>query len=109
MHVVEEHRSPDGLLTLMVWRDPDGDITVGFDGFSWHTHADILAGMSDLPEDAALREFVDDTLNGRSIIAVARVGRTIRDVWITDTAEADKHKPEDETIEFRYWDGSLVV
>jgi hypothetical protein len=65
--------------------------------------------MSDLSESAALREFVDDTLNGRSIIAVARVGGTIRDIWITYTAEAHKHKPEDETIEFRYWDGSLVA
>lgn len=94
MQVVEEHRSPDGLLKLVVWRDPDGDITVGFDGFSWHTHADILAGLSDLPDDAAVREFVDDTLGGRLIIAVSRVGDIIRNVWVTDTAEADKYKPE---------------
>jgi len=109
MQIVEEHRSPDGLFKLVVWRDPEGDTTVGFDGFSWHTHADILADMSDLPEDAAMREFVDDTLDGRSIIAVSRVGDTIRDVWVTDTAKADKYKPEGETIEFRYWDGSLVA
>jgi len=49
---------------------------------------------------------VDDLLNSRAIIAIARVGDTIRDVWVTDTRIPDKYKPEDETIEFRYWDGS---
>jgi hypothetical protein len=39
----EQHVTPDGALTLVVARDDDGDITVGFDGFPWHTHGDLLA------------------------------------------------------------------
>ena len=102
--IIEEHRSPDGLLRFLVSSDLDGDIALGFDGFSWHTHADILASLSGLSGDEAVRQFVDDLLNGRAIIAIARVGDTIRDVWVTDGPFPDKYKPEDETVEFRYWD-----
>ena len=42
MAIVERHTSPDGLLELIVDRADDGDWTVGFDGFAWHTHGDIL-------------------------------------------------------------------
>src|SRR5436190_18117200 len=38
----EEHRTPDGALTLVVSHEDD-DITIGFDGFQWHTHGDVLA------------------------------------------------------------------
>jgi hypothetical protein len=41
--ILEEHRSPDGLLRFIVTRDEQGDISLGFDGFVWHTHADVLA------------------------------------------------------------------
>ena len=105
LQLVEQHRSPDGLLTLKVGREADGDVCIGFDGYSWHTHADILASLSGLREDEAVRRFVDGLLGGRAIIAVARVGGKIRDVWVADEPVADKYKPDDETIEFRYWDG----
>jgi hypothetical protein len=105
LQLVEQHRSPDGLLTLKVGREADGDVCIGFDGCSWHTHADILASLSGLREVEAVRQFVDGLLGGRAIIAVARVGGKIRDVWVADEAIADKYKPDDETIEFRYWDG----
>ena len=109
MHILEEHRSPDGLLRFLSGRSDDGDITLGFDGFSWRTHADILASMYGLSEDAAVRQFVDGLLNNRAIIAIARVDGKIRDIWVADTAIPDKYKPEDEIIEFRYWDGRLIT
>lgn len=109
LHLVEQHISPDGMLTLKVGHEDDGDVCVGFDGYSWHTHADILASLSGLGEDAAVRKFVDDVIGGRAIIAVARVAGQVRDVWIADEAVPDKYKPEDETIEFRYWDGRPVT
>jgi hypothetical protein len=105
MHILEEHRNQDGSLRFLVGRGPDGDISLGFDGFAWHTHADVLSSLSGLSQDAAVRLFVDDLLNSRTINAVARVGGRIRDVWVTETTTPDKHKPEDETIEFRYWSG----
>jgi hypothetical protein len=107
--IIEEHQSPDGLLRFMVSRDLDGDIALGFDGFPWHTHADILASLSGLSGNAPVRQFVDDLLNGRAIIAIARAGNTIRDVWVTDEPSPDKYKPENETIEFRYWDGTPAI
>jgi hypothetical protein len=107
--IIEEHRSADGLLRFLVIRDLDGDIALGFDGFPWHTHADILASLSGLSENEPVRQFVDDLLNGRAIIGIARVGDTIRDVWVTDRPSPDKYKPEDETVEFRYWDGTPAL
>ena len=62
----------------------DGDISLGFDGFTWHTHADILAELSGMSEDVALRNYVDALLNDQAIIAIARVGGKIQDVWIAD-------------------------
>jgi hypothetical protein len=109
MHILEEHRSPDGLLRFLVCRSGDGDISLGFDSFTWHTHADILASLSGLSENVAVKQFVDDVLSSRAIIAVARVDGNIRDVWVTDTPSPDKYKPDNETIEFRYWDGRSAV
>ena len=109
LQLIEQHRSPDGLLTLKVGREADGDVCIGFDGYSWHTHADILASLSGLREDEAVRQFVDDLIGGRAIIAVARVSGKVRDVWVVDEPTPDKYKPDDETIEFRYWDGRSVA
>ena len=83
----------------------DGDISLGFEGFPWHTHADILASLSGLPPAAAVRRYVDDLLAGRSVIAIARIGERIRDVWVTEGEFDDKYKPDEETVEFRCWDG----
>ena len=109
LHLIEEHRSPDGLLTFKVGREDDGDYCLGFDGYSWHTHADILASQSRLGEAEAVRQFVGDLVGGRAIIAIARVDGKIRDIWIADAPVPDKYKPDDETIEFRYWDGRPVA
>lgn len=108
-HLFEEHHSPDGILTLKIERKDNGDVCIGFDGYSWHTHGDSLASLSGLQEDKAVRQFIDAVIGGRAIIAIARVAGLIRDVWVTDESIPDKYKPEDETIEFRYWDGTAVA
>jgi hypothetical protein len=106
MATVEEHISPDGRLRLIVDADADGDLAVGFDGFQWHTHADLLASFSGLSEAEAVRRFVDDLLQDRSVIAVRRTAAEVRDVWISDEPEDDAADPiEGETIELRYWSG----
>ena len=56
-----------------------------------------------------MRQFVDDLVSGRAIIGISRVGGEIRDVWVADELVPDKYKPDDETIEFRYWDGKPVA
>ena len=110
MSLLEEHRTPDGSFRFIVDRDGDGDVALGFDGFSWHTHGDILAALSGLPLEAAVRQFVDALLSGHSVIAVSRIGGEVRDVWVADPPyEADQYTPPEETIEFRRWDGSAVA
>jgi hypothetical protein len=103
--IIEQHCTPDGLLRFIVVRNDDGDISLGFEGFASHTHADILASLSGLPQDAAVRQYVDDLLGGRSVIGVARIGERIREAWVADAPHEDQYKPDSETIEFRYWDG----
>src|SRR6266850_5814500 len=109
MDIIEEHRTPDGLLRFIVERSDDGDLSLGFDGFPSHTHGDILASLSGLPIDVAVRDYIDALLSGRSFIGIARVAGKIRDVWVTDDPHPDKYKPDNETMEFRYWDGRPVA
>jgi hypothetical protein len=103
-----DHVSPDGALRFLV-RSPDGDITMGFDGYPWHTHADVLAALSSVsPEDAAKR-FVADLISNKLTFAVATVSGTVRDIWITDDLTNDLRRcPPEETIEFRLWDGAKI-
>ena len=109
MNVLQRHESPDGLLCLLVG-DVDGDTCIGFDGFTWHTHGDILASLSGLSEIEAISTFVSEILSGQRVIAVSRVPGTIREAWVSDDPGADlKYKPEEEYIEFRYWDGTNVA
>lgn len=110
MQILERHDSPDGLLKFVIGREEDGDVYLGFQGVGWHTHADILASSSGLSEDVAVRQFVDLLLTDQTVVAVVRIGGQIRDVWISDDPAKDaKYKQSDETLEFRYWSGTLAV
>ena len=108
----EQHQSPDGSFRLLVIRDSD-DITVGFDGYPWHTHGDVIAGEltlaggpSTTPEDA-VRRFVEDLIEGRIPLTVVRAGGEIRDVWASYLPESDDPgRPDDEELELRRWDGA---
>ena len=109
MNVIEEHRSPDNLLRLIVTRDDDGDISIGFDGWAWHTHGDILASLSGLPESEAVRQFVDHIIGDNQIIVVSRVNGEVRDVWPTEDLKAEfEYKPTEELLEFRRWSGVIA-
>lgn len=103
-----EYVSPDGALRLLVIA-PGGDITIGFAGYTWHTHGDILPGADADSPEAAARRFVDDVLSGRSTIAVLSAGDVIRDVWVTDDPAKERSFCEPgETIAFRLWDGTKI-
>jgi hypothetical protein len=118
MNVIEEHISVDGLLRFVACRDYDGDMTLGFavvcregdndmtSRFYGHTHADILASLYGLPETEAVRNYIDDILEDRTVIAVSRIDDGIRDIWVSDAPVSElSYKPSEETIEFRYWSG----
>jgi hypothetical protein len=108
----ERYHSPDGELTLVVLSEAD-DVSIGFDGFEWQTHGDLLAADypseagSRLTAESAARRLVEDIVTNRAIIVVRRVDGEIRDVWITDDVQEElRDQQPGETMEFRYWDGS---
>jgi hypothetical protein len=53
---------------------------MGFEGFARHTHADVLAATYGIANEAAVKRFVGDLLNNRSIIVILRRGKTVVDI-----------------------------
>jgi hypothetical protein len=106
MPIVERHTSPDGLLELIVDLT-DGDWAVGFNGFEWHTHGDLLTDEYGGPPAAAVRAFVDDILASRRAFVISLIDGKIRDVWMTAALSSDwmKYAGPGETIERRFWNG----
>lgn len=107
MAIVERHVSPDGLLRLIVECDDD-DWAVGFEGFAWHTHGDLLEpfGYAGTVEQR-VRAFVDDIVASRWVIVVSRLDGMLHDAWVTDdpTRNELKYAEPNETIEKRLWNG----
>lgn len=109
---IGEYVSPDGKLKFLV-TCPEGDWTLGFDGFPAHTHGSILAGLSGLDEVTAVDRYVADLIGNVSVIALRRVSGVLSDAWITDDPAEEvlsqqKYGNPDETVEFRLWNGSVV-
>jgi hypothetical protein len=108
MIIRQTHDSPDGQLRLQVVEADDGDVAIGFAGFAWHTHADILAAPGGLPEDTAVAACIRSVLGNQAVIVVLRVGDAVRDGWVTeDPAGESRYLENGEALELRYWDGSL--
>ena len=104
--MLEEHVSPDGQLRFRVVTDEDGVVTLGFDGFPWHTHADILAVTTGRSVEEVVRQFVGDLLSGESVIVLWSVGDELRDVCVSDDPARDASCAlPGESVVLRYWDG----
>lgn len=87
MTVLEEYISPDGCLRFRVAASSDGDLTlcfVGSGGFTGHTHADIIAARSGQPAAKAARQYVDDLLGDRAVIALLGGPGVTPAVWVVD-------------------------
>jgi hypothetical protein len=101
-----EHVSPDGLLRFIVVTQDNGDVELGFDGFAWHTHADILSAVARVSEAEAIEQFISDLLCNRLVIALSRVGNVVKDVWVTDNPVSEtRYLSDGESVELRYWNG----
>lgn len=99
--------SPDGALTFLVIRK-DGEVSLGFDGVPSHTHGDIEAELSGLPEEEAVAQYVARLVSNKSLIAIATVDGKIRDIWVsTIPPEPDEYKPANEIVTYRFWDSTL--
>jgi hypothetical protein len=105
MEIVADYFSPDRLLRLVITREDD-DLSIGFDGYGWHTHGDVLAAISGLPAPDAVQAFVERILADDQVIAVLRIGDKIQDIWPTDGPYSElKHLQPGESMEFRRWSG----
>ena len=105
MKPTREYVSPDNQLRFVVDHD-EQDVSLGFEGLPWHTHANVLASEFGISEELAVNRFVRDLLSNHCILAASRIGGTIRDVWITADPQSDlPYKSDDEVLEFRYWSG----
>jgi hypothetical protein len=72
MNTAQEHTTPDGALRFIVSYD-GVDTTLGFDGYEWHTHGDMLAAKYGLSEAAAIEQFLSDVVGGRAVIAISKI------------------------------------
>jgi hypothetical protein len=111
--LVGEYVSPDGHLRLLV-TCPDGDWTIGFDGFPWHTHGSILADLSGQDEVSAVEHFLADLTTNVSVIGVKRTSGKLTEVWVSDDptenlADHQRFGEPNATLEFRFWDGTAVL
>jgi hypothetical protein len=97
------HVSPDGKLCLIV-ETVDNDRSVGFEGYSWHTHGDILARLYELDAEAAIEKFIKQITNGELVIAVLSKCGNVTDIWVSDDPQSETLSAG-ETIQFRLWDG----
>jgi hypothetical protein len=73
MAIVERHLSADGLLQLIVDLADDGDWSVGFEGYAWHTHGDMLTHDYGGSPESAVRAFVSDILTSQRVIVISRL------------------------------------
>jgi hypothetical protein len=105
MSLTAEHVSPDGILRFIVLRE-GSDITLGFSGYEWHTHAELLVGPYGESEEEAAASFVDDLLSDKLVIVVSSIGGVVKDVWITDDPASElSYAPAEESTLLRYWSG----
>src|SRR5437868_9092095 len=100
------HVSPDGKLCLVV-ETVDDDRSIGFEGYPWHTHGDILADLSGLDAEVATEAFIEKIKKGELVIAILSKGTNVIDVWISDDPQEETTIPG-ETIRFRLWNGQHV-
>lgn len=96
------YETPNGRLRFVVVVDSDGDVTLGFDGHRWQTHADVLTELASRNATKAVRNSLDD----RSVIALLSIKGCLADVWVTNDPAQDARNVQDaESVEFRSWSG----
>jgi hypothetical protein len=102
----QRHTSPDGKLCLIVVT-VDDDLIIGFEGYAWHTHGDILARLSGLAAEAAIEEFIEKKKKGELVIAVLSKGEDVTNIWISEDPQKETVLPG-EAIRLRLWNGQDV-
>jgi hypothetical protein len=100
MNEPARYTTPDGRFTLLV---VPADDLIGFEEYPWHTHGEFLPSVYQI---GSVSEFLQALFSDRLVMALSRMGDTVRDVCVTDDPESEKESvPEGETLELRYWSG----
>src|SRR3954453_4418536 len=106
--MTERYSTPDASLTLLVQRDED-DITIGFDGHPWHTHADIIAELRGQQDpEKALQSYLDDLMHDRLPIVLWKKAGVLTHAFVPDYPDQPismKYCEPDESYEIRLWSG----
>ncbi|AZO82107.1 MULTISPECIES: hypothetical protein [unclassified Bosea (in: a-proteobacteria)] len=106
--IVETHIDPTGSLVLAVDRTDGRLISIGFEGFEWHTHPDLLMGEYGPTAEMALEAFKHALMSDELVIAIIRRGSRMVDVSLPDEPLSEHESlSEGETLERRHWSGRL--
>src|SRR5262245_38166093 len=106
MAVRERYSSPDDACLVLIVDDDDSDVAVGFEGFEWHTHGDLLVGSYGTTQKEAVASFVHQILSDRLVIAVCSINGAVKDVRVTDDPAAEhRYAMAGEQILLRFWSG----
>jgi hypothetical protein len=106
--MTERHSTPDGSLTLLVVRE-EGDITIGFEGYPWHTHGDIIASLREEKDvERAVQCYLTDLTTDRLPIVVMKKNGVMAQPYVADFPDepvSTKYFTPEETFELRFWSG----
>ena len=99
--------TPDGKFTLLIEPSTEsGGDAIGFEGFPWHTHVDLLSVYEIEPQIETADQFIEELREERLVMVIASVDGRIRDVWVTDNPEDElKYLSPGENLALRYWSG----
>lgn len=106
MKLIKRHISPDRQLVLVVGSGEQGELVVGFEGGTWHTHPDCLASWLDVPESEAIAAFVDRLLSDDLPIITSTDGGQTFDPWVSDNLSATLDGDGEGACVLRYWSGA---
>ena len=104
--------SPDKVLKLLVMKQ-DGGLSLGFEGYQWHVHGDmLLAEYEAETEDAAVGYFIHDLFTGARAVIIHKRGGGVVDISVGYRSDSpfysdprnDPYSKPDESVEVRRWD-----
>jgi hypothetical protein len=97
--------TPDKAFTLV--HDPEQHGAIGFEGFAWHTHDDMLEWFDVEPQIRSVPQLIEALESGRLVVALSMGDGEVLDVWITDdpVSELSGELPAGQSVTLRYWSG----